>query len=107
MYIHTYINIHIYIHIYLRASPFPVCTTGRDCRGGPRAHFGGGHAPGAYQRGAPPKIFFVYLTCKKIVTYVWRAHKNMNIVFRLVNPSHGMDTYIFKVNGFTKQAKYE
>jgi len=33
-------------------------------------------------------------------------HKNMNTVFRLVNPIYDMDTYIFKVNVFTKQAKY-
>ena len=31
----------------------------------------------------------------------------MNNVFRLVNPVYDMDTYIFKVNVFTKQAKYE
>jgi len=31
----------------------------------------------------------------------------MNNVFRLVNPVYAMDTYIFKVNVFTKQAKYE
>ena len=30
----------------------------------------------------------------------------MNNVFLLVNPVHTMDTYIFKVNVFTKQAKY-
>jgi len=31
----------------------------------------------------------------------------MSNVFRLVNPAYDMDTYIFKVNVFTKQAKYE
>jgi len=31
----------------------------------------------------------------------------MNNVFRLVHPVYDMDTYIFKVNVFTKQAKYE
>jgi len=31
----------------------------------------------------------------------------MNNVFRLVNPVYDMDTYIFKANVFTKQAKYE
>ena len=29
----------------------------------------------------------------------------MNNVFRLVNPVYDMDTYIFKTNLFTKQAK--
>jgi len=31
----------------------------------------------------------------------------MNNVFRLVNPVYDIDTYIFKVNIFTNQAKYE
>jgi len=31
----------------------------------------------------------------------------MNDVFRLVSPIYAMDTYIFKVNVFTKQAEYE
>jgi len=31
----------------------------------------------------------------------------MNNVFRLVNPVYDMDTYIFKVKAFTKQAKHE
>ena len=31
----------------------------------------------------------------------------MNTVFRLVNPVYDMDTYIFRVHVFTKQAKYE
>ena len=31
----------------------------------------------------------------------------MNTVFRLVTPVYDMDTYTFKVNVFTKQAKYE
>jgi len=31
----------------------------------------------------------------------------MNNVFRLVNTVHDMDMYIFKVNVFTKQAKWE
>jgi len=31
----------------------------------------------------------------------------MHTVFHLVNPVYGMDTYIFKVQVFTKQAKYE
>jgi len=38
---------------------------------------------------------------------MWRNHKKMNQVFRLVNPVYDMDTYIFKVNVFTKQAEYE
>ena len=36
-----------------------------------------------------------------------RNHTNMNNVFRLVNLVYGMDTYIFKLNVFTKEAKYE
>jgi len=39
--------------------------------------------------------------------FLWRNHRNMNNVFRLVNPVNGMDTFIFEVNIFTKQAKYE
>jgi len=31
----------------------------------------------------------------------------MNNVFRLMNPVYDMDTHIFKVNVFTKQANYE
>jgi len=31
----------------------------------------------------------------------------MNTVLRLINPVYAMDTYIFKVNVFTKQANYE
>jgi len=31
----------------------------------------------------------------------------MNNVFRLVNPVFDIDTYIFKVTVFTKQAEYE
>ena len=31
----------------------------------------------------------------------------MNTVFRLVHPVNDMDAYRFKVNVFTKQAKYE
>ena len=31
----------------------------------------------------------------------------MNNLFRLVDPVYDMDTYIFKVNIFIKQAKYE
>jgi len=31
----------------------------------------------------------------------------MNTVFRLVNPVYDMDTYIVKLNVFTKQAEYE
>jgi len=31
----------------------------------------------------------------------------MNTIFRLVDPVYDMDTYIFKVNVFTKQATYE
>jgi len=39
--------------------------------------------------------------------FLWRNHKHMNSVFRLVNPIYDMDTCIFKVTVFTKQAKYE
>jgi len=42
-----------------------------------------------------------------IHVFLWRNHKSMHPVFRLVNPVHDMETYIFKVNVFTKQAKYE
>ena len=38
---------------------------------------------------------------------MWHSYKNMNNAFRLVNPIYDMDTYIFKVNVFTKQAKNE
>jgi len=31
----------------------------------------------------------------------------MNTVFRLANPVYDMDTYIFKLNVFRKQAKSE
>jgi len=31
----------------------------------------------------------------------------MNTVSRLVSPVYDMDTYMFKVDVFTKQAKYE
>jgi len=39
--------------------------------------------------------------------FLWRNHTNMNHVNHLVDPVHDMDTYIFKVHVFTKQAKYE
>jgi len=42
-----------------------------------------------------------------IHVFLWRNHKDMNSVFRLVHPVYAMNTYIFKVNVFTKQAKYE
>jgi len=42
-----------------------------------------------------------------IHVFLWRYHKKMKHLFRLVNPVYDMDTYIFKVNVFTKQAKYE
>jgi len=32
---------------------------------------------------------------------------NTNTVFRLINPVYDTDTYLFKVNVFTKQAKSE
>jgi len=35
-----------------------------------------------------------------------RNNKNMNTVFRLVNPVYAMDMYIFKVNVFTNPVKY-
>jgi len=31
----------------------------------------------------------------------------MNNVFRLLNPVYDMDTFMFEVSIFTKQAKYE
>jgi len=43
-----------------------------------------------------------YPTCWiHIHVFLWRNHKNMNTVFRLVNPVYDMDKYIFKVDGFT------
>jgi len=42
-----------------------------------------------------------------IHVFLWRNRKNMNNVFRMVNTVYDMDTYIFKVNVFTKQANYE
>jgi len=42
-----------------------------------------------------------------IQVFLGRSHTNINHVFRLDNPVYDMDTYIFKVNVFTKQAKYE
>ena len=39
--------------------------------------------------------------------FLWRNHKNLNNVFRLVNPVYDMDAYIFKANVSTKQAKHE
>jgi len=44
---------------------------------------------------------------REIHVFLWRNHKNMNHAFRLVNPVYDMDTYIFKVNVFAKQAKHE
>ena len=47
-------------------------------------------------------------TCRiDIHVFLWRNRKNMNHVFRLVNPAYDMDTYICKLNVFTKQANYE
>ena len=45
--------------------------------------------------------------CRDIHVFLWRNHKHMNNVFRLVNPVYNLDTYIFRVNVFTKQAEYE
>jgi len=42
-----------------------------------------------------------------IHVFLWCDYKNMNNVFRRINPVYDMDTYIFKVNVFTQQAKYE
>jgi len=36
-----------------------------------------------------------------------RSHKNTNTVFGLINPVYDMDKYIFMVNVFIKQARYE
>jgi len=36
-----------------------------------------------------------------------RSHKNTNTVVCVVNPVYDMDTYIFKVAVFIKQAQYE
>ena len=37
--------------------------------------------------------------------FLWGNHTNMNTVFRL--PVYDMDTYMFKMNVFSKRAKYE
>jgi len=48
------------------------------------------------------------LRVKYVFTYsCGRSYKNRNSVFRLVKPVYGMDTYMFKVNIITKQAKLE
>jgi len=47
---------------------------------------------------------FTYVLNRYINVFQWRKHKNMNTVFRLINPAYDMDTYIFKLNVFTKQA---
>ena len=39
--------------------------------------------------------------------FLWRIRRNMNSVSRLIYPIYGMNTYIFKVTVFTKQAKSE
>jgi len=38
--------------------------------------------------------------------FLWRNHKNINNVFRLVNSVYAMDTCIFKASVFTKQVHY-
>jgi len=43
----------------------------------------------------------------RIDVFLWRTRRNMNRVFRLVNPVYDMNTYIFKVTVFTKQTKSE
>jgi len=43
----------------------------------------------------------------RINVFLWRTRRNTNSVFRLVNPVYDMNTYIFKVAVFTKQAKSE
>jgi len=40
-----------------------------------------------------------------IHVFLWRKHKNVNNVLSRVSPVYDMDTYIFKVDVFTKQAK--
>jgi len=42
-----------------------------------------------------------------IHVFLWRNHTNMNHISRLIHSVYDMETYIFKVNVFTKQAKYE
>jgi len=42
-----------------------------------------------------------------INVFRWRIRRNMNSASRLVYPVYGMNTYIFKVAVFTKQAKSE
>ena len=36
--------------------------------------------------------------------FPWRSHNNTNRVFRLVHPIYDLNTYMFKVNVFTKLA---
>jgi len=43
----------------------------------------------------------------RIDVFLWRTRRNMNSVFRLVNPVYHMNTYLFKVAVLTKQAKSE
>jgi len=43
-----------------------------------------------------------------IHVFLWRSHRNTNRVFRLVNPVHDINTYVFvfKVSVFAKESKY-
>ena len=59
----------------------------------------------------PPYVLNIYSRIQYIFTYSRGAtlcnHKNVNDIFRLVNPALDMDTYIFKETLFLEQAKYE
>ena len=40
-------------------------------------------------------------TCSiAINVFLWRNHKKMNNIFRLVNSVYDMDTYVFKVDNY-------
>jgi len=53
-------------------------------------------------------VVVAVLRVESIFTYSCGATTRIGIhVFRRVNPIYGMDTYIFQVNVFTKQAEHE
>jgi len=60
-----------------------------------------------FEQLAPRLSILMQVRWIDIHVFQWRKHKNMSNIFRLINPVHVMDTYIFKVNLFTKQAIYE
>jgi len=50
---------------------------------------------------------YIGLTLTRINVFLWRSHRHANRVWCLVHPVFDMNTYICKVNVFTKQAKSE